>query len=64
MELGGKIRHVEVIPHTDVNDVSLKYFWNYEGDITLLKLKGSKRKNTLNILHDYHFSLFTGSIFS
>lgn len=26
MELGGKVRHVEVIPHTDVNDVSLKYF--------------------------------------
>lgn len=38
MELGGKIRHMKMVPHTEDNDVTLKYFWNYESNITLPKL--------------------------
>lgn len=45
-----KLDTLEMILHTDVNDITLKYIQNYKGDITLLKLKGSKRKKySLNI---------------
>lgn len=38
MTLGGKIRHMKIVPHTEENDVTLKDFWNYASSITLPKL--------------------------